>query len=247
MTDPDKTSALSPDLLPSRYKMDELHDYILRQLGSPIWNVEMTKTQVLDSIMVAMRLANKWRPCPRYQALGLVNNQFEYLKGVDLGHVIVDVSFIDLVPTPQSIFYGNLITQVPITGPGLDEYDLYARWRKTWARVTSVQPDWLYDEFSQSLMIYNPIERIHCGVMTLHDWPSTERLPLWLGTWVMEYSLERSRYLYGEILAKYGATLPGPDQNLQLDQTKRASAMERIKAYETQIQSSQFGVPLLID
>ena len=31
--------------------------------------------------------------------------------------------------------------------------------------VMSVQPDWLYDDFGQQLLIHNPIERYHAGVV----------------------------------------------------------------------------------
>src|SRR4051812_8304634 len=124
--EPVKTSADSPDTLPLRgYKVDQLKDYIYRQLGQPVWSVEVTAQQVLDCIQDALNLFSEWVPLRRPQSIQLVRGRYRYLEGVDVGYGVASVSFCESVPAPTEIFYGNLISPAPIMRTGLDEYDTF--------------------------------------------------------------------------------------------------------------------------
>lgn len=247
------TSANSPDTLPLiGYSEEQLAAYIFRRLGGPVWDIELTKQQVLDAIQDALGFYSLWRPMIRYQAIKLTNNVHEYLKGVDLGVGgqpslgVVDVQFVEPNPVPTEIFYGNLIDPAPLFRTGVDEYDTFLRWRKTWMRVTSVRPDWLWDEGRQCLYIHNPIARYHCGVLVYAMW-KLNRLPPFGADWVKKYALEKARQTYGEILAKFSGALPGPVKDMQLDQQKRDKAEKAIEELETTLKNSQELTPLSID
>lgn len=241
-------SSDSPQTLPLKgYTVDQLSGYILRQLGSPVWEVELTKQHVLDAIQDALGKLSIWRPLPRYGAIRLINGQTKYLEGVDTGLGIVDVSFVDPTPAATEIFYGNLITPAPLFRTGLDEYDTFLRWRKTWKRVTSVEPNWLEDPASKCLWIYNPIERYHCGIVLNSVHETTTTLDHVGSNWVKDFALEKARYMYGEILAKFGGAIPSPLKDLQLDMQKREKAEERLTKLEQKLEAMQFSAPLSID
>lgn len=242
------TSLNSPDTLPQKgYTYDQLKNYILRQLGSPIWNVEITNQHVLDSIQDALALYSNWVPLTRVGNIQLVQGQFVYLQGEDVGLGIADVQFVEPNPVPTEIFYGNLINPAPLFRTGLDEYDTFLRWRHTWQRVTSIKPDWMYDEPRKSLYIHNPIERFQAGIFYYDLYNDTQDLNLQGSLWVKEFALEQARYTYGEILAKFGNAIPSPVQNLALDSQKRANAEKRIDILKEKLQGMQLLTAIVTD
>lgn len=245
---PVATSADSPDTLPLKgYTVDQLAGYVMRQLGAPTWEVELSKQQVLDNIQDALNLYSIWRPNMRVGNILLVRGQSAYLRGTDVDQGVVDVQFVEPNPVPTEIFYGNLINPAPLFRLGLDEYDTFLRWRKTWQRVTSVRPDWYYDENDQVLYISNPIERYQAAVFFYSSYTNTKGLDAVGAQWVKEYALEKARYLLGEQWAKYSGAVPGPVQNLQLDQQKRQLANERLTELRTQLKGMARSAPIMID
>ena len=246
--EPRTTSANSPDTLPlTGYTADALSNYILRQLGAPTWNVELTKQQVLDAIQDALQLYSQWRPIIRVGNLSLVKGIYEYLKDVNVGLGIAEIHFVEPNPVPTEIFYGNLINPAPLFRTGLDEYDTFLRWRKVWQRVTSVQPNWFYDEARKCLLIHNPIERYQAGVFMYDTHKTVESLDLTGSQWVKEFSLEQARYTYGEILAKFSGAVPGPIQQLVMDQQKRQNAQARLDKLRERLQGMQLFPSVAID
>lgn len=247
-SEPVRTSAQSPNTLPIQgYTVDQLSDYIYRQLGSPLWNVEETKQQVLDSVRDALGLFSMWRPTIRIGNVQLVKGIYQYLENANVYMGIVQIDFVEPNPVPTEIFYGNLINPAPLFRTGLDEYDTFLRWRKVWSRVTSIKPDWYYDDARKILFIHNPIERYQAGVFMYGPWNRTEELDLTGSIWVKEYALESARYTYGEFLAKYSGAIPGPLQPLILDQQKRTNAQTRIDKLREKLQNMQLFPPIQID
>lgn len=242
------TSANSPDTLPiTGYTIDQLKNYIIRQLGGPVWNVELTNQMILDHIQDALALYSNWVPNIKVGNLVLVRGQFRYLQGVNVGLGVVQVDFVEPNPVPTEIFYGNLINPAPLFRTGLDEYDTFLRWRKTWMRVTSVQPQWFYDEDSQALLIHNPIERYQAGIFAYWPHERTERLPYAGALWVKQYALAKAKFQLSEIWMKYSGAIPGPGQNLQLDQAKRESAQGELDKLMEQLKGMQRSTPAQID
>lgn len=246
--EPLTTSQNSPDTLPQvGYTVDQLSAYIYRQLGKTIWNVEETKQQVLDAISDSLRLYSIWRPTIRVGNVQLVKGIYQYLQNANVYQGIVQVDFVEPNPVPTEIFYGNLINPAPLFRTGLDEYDSFLRWRKVWMRVTSIQPNWYYDDARKLLYIHNPIERYQAGVFMYGPYARTEDLDLTGSDWVKDYALESARYAYGEVLSKYSGAIPGPIQPLILDQQKRTNADERLKTLKQRLQNMQLFPPISID
>jgi hypothetical protein len=233
------TSAQSPDTLPLRgYTVDQLCAYIFRQLGSPQWIVELTKQQAVDAIQDALALYGQWRPYVRVQAITLIRSQSRYLEDVDCGQGVAVVNFVEPLPSPTAIFYGNLIDPAPMFKTGLDDYDTFLRWRKTWARVTSVQPDWYWDDFEKVLFIHNPIERYHAAAFCYFSFTDTVSLDPFGADWVKQYALEKARWTYASILMKYSGAIPAPVAQLTLSDG-RPSAEAKMKELETKLFGAQ--------
>jgi hypothetical protein len=246
-------TANSPDNLPQGgitgggFTHDQLIQYIRRQLGEPVWVVELTNQQIADNVNDALQMFSLYVPCRRVGNLILVRGQYKYLEDVDVGQGIIEISFVEPNPVPTEIFYGNLINPAPLFRVGIDEYDAFLRWRKVWQRVTSVRPDWYYDDYERALYIHNPIERYQAGVTAFFNWTDLTKVPAVGSNWIKRYALERSRYQYGDLLLKYGGAIPAPLKDMQLDQGKRDQAQNRLDKLEDEVKGMQSAVPCSID
>lgn len=241
-------SGQSPDTLPLKgYTAAQLSNYILRQLGAPTWNVELSNQQVLDCIQDSLGLWSQWVPIPRPCAIQMVRGQFKYLQGVDVGLGIAKIDFVESNPIPSEVFYANLINPTPLFRTGLDEYDTFLRWRKTWQRVTSIAPDWFYDEYEKVLYIHNPIERYQAGVICYWPVTDTAQLSFTGADWVKRYALAKSRFLLGDIWMKFSGAIPGPAQNLQLDQQRRTMAETEMEKLMEQLKGMQLTTGISVD
>lgn len=170
-----------------------------------------------------------------------------YLTDEDNGLGVTDVQFLAPSATPGAIFYANLIDPSPIIRTGMDELDNFYRWRKTFQRVTAVEPDWLWQESENTLYIHNPIERYSCAVQRDFPYTDTLKLPLKGSVWVRQYSLAAANYLYGGILAKYQGAIPGPVGNITLDQGKREQAQAKMDVLQAQLEAMQETTPMKQD
>lgn len=242
------TSLQSTDSLPLiGYSAEQLIAYILRQLGAPTWNVEVTKQQAMDCVNDALLLYSQWRPQIRWAAIKFNRNVYYYLRGVDVGLGIIQVDFVESRPAPTEMFYGNLISPAPLLTRGIDDYDSFLRWRKTWLRVTSVQPDWVYDENERVLCIHNPIERYTGGVQMYFPYTFTQALDTFGAIWVKDYATAKARYIQGEIFAKFSGAIPGPAKDLALDPAKRDEANKQLEELRNKLIGAQQLTPISID
>lgn len=105
-SEPVTTSENSPDTLPlTGYTVDQLKNFIKRQLGFPVWNVELTDQQILDHIQGALQQFSIWCPLTRVGNVVLVKGQSRYLSEVDIGQGIAKIEFVEPNPVPTEIFY----------------------------------------------------------------------------------------------------------------------------------------------
>ncbi len=245
---PLSTSQQSPDSLPLvGYTLDQLVSYIARKLGGEIFSVELSKQQLIDCCLDAISQYSIWRPQIKYGSVALQAGKFDYLRGVDLGTGPVAVNFVQRTPIPQALFWGNLIDTAPLMMTGMDQYDMFLRWQKTWSRVTSVEPQWVYDEINKVLMIHNPIERFLCGIIAYTAYSDVKNLDRFGADWVKQYAYQQARLSYAEILGKYSGMVPGPVKDLQLDQGKRDRAEAKIKELEDKLFAAQLSTPCSVD
>lgn len=248
---PITNSALSPNTLPAvGYSVDQLEAYIRRQLGQPVFMVEITKQQVLDGIQDALTLYNQWRPRIKYGSIALASGQHEYLQGVDLDLGPISVEFLQrrMLGGAGLFFWGgNLIDVAPLVADGMGEYDMFLRWQKMFMRVTSVKPDWVYDQTTKTLLIYNPSPQWLCGIQAYIPYCDVSQLDRYGADWVKKYAFQKSRLAYAEIMNKYSGAIPGPVRDLVLDQNKRDKAETQIEKLEQTLFNAQISTPMSID
>lgn len=113
--------------------------------------------------------------------------------------------------------------------------------------MTSIRPDWFYDDVEQALYIHNPIERYQAGVICY--WPQTDTAKLTLtgADWVKRYALAKSRLLLADVWMKFSGAIPGPLQNIQLDQSRRESAQAELDKLMEQLKGMQVTMPITVD
>jgi hypothetical protein len=248
-----QTSTDSKDTLKATgYTEKELSEYVLRQLGKPVWNVELTQQQVLDHIQDALVKFSTYKPLLIWGAIPMVAGQKQYLIGQDVGQGVAEISFVENRLGVLNLDFGNPFTTMSImtTGLGLDgmgEYDSYLRWQKTWQRVTSTLPQWQYDEVRKCVWIHNPIARYRAAILIYFNWQSTKDLPQFGSIWVKEYALAKSQYQLGDLWMKFSGAIPGPVKDIQLDTGKRDKAETKIKDLEDQLRNAQELTPISID
>lgn len=243
------TSADSSDSLPLRgYSIDQLANWIQRQLGSPVWNVEYTRQQIIDQIWVAMSHYSQWRPRIGFAAIQTVPGKFDYLRGVDVGQGIADVAFVQTTPVPAQYMYGSLIGISPVPFDGVGELNNFLTFAKTLARVTSMRPDWSYDEMRQVLYIHNPIQWYNCAVTWYGNYEKTEQLDSYGCLLVRDLSLQLCRHGYAETMNKFSGAIPTPvGGGLQLDSAKRDLAKTEIDRLLAKLEASQCFPSISVD
>lgn len=248
-----QTATDSPDSLPIRgYTEDQLVKYIFRQLGAPVWNVELTAQQVQDCVRDAIGYFSLFRPKNLWGAIPMTPNEKKYLVGFDVGQGVAEVTFVENRLGVLNLDFGNPFSTMSImtTGLGLDgmgDYDAYLRWQTTWMRVTSTLPRWQYDEVRKCLWIHNPISRYRAAVLILYNWNNTQELPQFGSQWVKDYALAKARYALGDLWLKFSGAVPGPVKDLQLDSGKRDKAEQEISRLEAVLRNSQDSIPLTQD
>jgi hypothetical protein len=177
----------------------------------------------------------------------LIENKFKYLEGDPIIPYIVKVDFVEAVPTPTEIYYGNLITPAPLLMRGLDEFDGYQRWRKTWMRVISASPDWLPDTKRKILWIHNAIARYRAGIIAYVPHRETEHLPEFGAIWVKEYSLALAKVMLNDVWQKFEGAIPAPGRDIKLSSRRGEKAEEKVKELEERLRASQESSPASID
>lgn len=125
--EPVKTSADSPDTLPLvGYTADQLRNYVIRALGAPVWQVEITNQMILDCIQDALGLYSQWVPNIKVGNLPMVRGQYKYLSGEYVGLGITQVDFVEPNPVPvrwiQPCSYGNLLRQFDKPGAAVPHW-----------------------------------------------------------------------------------------------------------------------------
>jgi len=105
----------------------------------------------------------------------------------------------------------------------------------------------MYDVFTKTLYIHNPIERYHAGVTAFENFNRTQDLPPFEAKWCRDFALARSRYLYGDILNKFSGAIPGPVKDLTLDTGKRGEGEKQMTELLTTLKNAQYLTAITAD
>jgi hypothetical protein len=228
------------DLGIKKYNVQELRSYVRSELGSGLFQVELTDEQINNSITDALLLYGSRVPVIWSRIIPISPECRMYPLKHDAGYGVFDMEFITDDVRPASVFYMGLLgDQVPLNSVMLADYDTFLRYRKTMMRATSVLPQWDYLETENALMIYAPV----FNLQACYFWHMPRKLSqvrLEHQRWIRNYSLAQSKLQLGKTRSKFQGVLPGPAQNLTLNgEALQAEAREEIKELEEYLLSIQ--------
>lgn len=92
-------------------------------------------------------------------------------------------------------------------GVGLGDIQQFITWRKSFQRVTSRQPNWVFMDETNEIVIYNPVNYIACALMTVPR--RFENIRLQHKMWVANTALARAKISLGEVRSKFELSGPG--------------------------------------
>jgi len=225
-----------------------LIEYVKNELGGGFWKVELSPSQIKLAIQDALKEYSRRIPIEMFGAIALSSTQSKYdFSAQDMGFGIYHVAFVEPDPKPSAIFYANLLDVAPIRTSRFQDYDLFLRWRKTFMKVTSVQPEWFWDPIQKILWIYNPIEQYKAS----YFWYMPRELAtvdLAHERWVEKYVLARSKYMLGVNRSKFQGAIPGPSKDINTDgKEMKEEGTKETEELETQMLSMQIDGPPLWD
>jgi len=225
-----------------------LIEYVKNELGGGFWKVEISPPQIRAAIQDALKEYSRRIPLEGYGAISLSSTHSNYdLSAQDMGFGVHTVNFIEPDPRPSAIFYANLLDVAPIRTSRFQDYDIFLRWRKTFMKVTSVQPEWHWDQNAKILWIYNPIQDYKASMF----WylPRTlETVELAHERWVEKYILARSKYILGVNRSKFQGAIPGPSKEISTDgKDMKDEGKQELEKLEVELLSMQIDGPPMWD
>jgi hypothetical protein len=239
---------MSNDLSVHRYNVSEIRNYVRSQLGSGLFQVELSDEQINNAITDALLTYGMRIPMIYSRILAISPECRSYPLDHDCGYGVFDVQFITDDVRPASVFYMGLLgDQVPLNSVMLADYDTFLRYRKTMMRATSVEPKWDWIEEDNTLLVYAPVFNLRAA----YYWHMPRKLSqvrLEHQRWIRDYSLASSKLQLGKTRSKFQGVLPGPAQNLTLNgDSLQAEAREELKdlnEYLLSVQGDLSAIPM---
>lgn len=154
----------------------------------------------------------------------------------------VDFVYPSLVVSP---FMASLVGVAPVLNLEGQDFDMFLTWRKTFQRVTGIEPKWMWDAENKVLRIYNAVHNSIAGVF-MYAPRSFDQIKLVHKDWIRRASVAYAKEILGENRSKFKGTLPGPggkDIQLNGDDLKKEAqeALEKLNDELFKFQTK--GVP----
>jgi hypothetical protein len=206
-------------ILTDTFSLDELRLWIRETLGGTVWRLEGmndANSQALDSsISMAIMMYSKEVPRMAWETIRPGSTAHEIVARPIYG--VIRVDFIEPYNSYGMGATGLGLTQnltgvvtPPILsagGSGAGDIFQFQTWRKTFQRVTSRRPNWMYDDVERVLHIYNPVNYYACAILTMSR--NFDQIRLQHKMWVARMSLAQAKIRLGEIRSKYELQGPG--------------------------------------
>lgn len=208
-------------MLTEEYTLDDLRSYIKTKLGGLLWRLEgmsLDKMDVIDqSIGDAVMAYSRRCPILSFETFPIIPSKQIYpIKCPGFGVFAVDFVYPAPVVAP---FMHSLIGVTPITNLMGGDFDLFLTWQKSFQRVTSTAPLWMWDSDNKNLMIYNPQSQAKaCAFM--YRPRSFDKIKLVHKDFVKRYALAKAKDQLAQHRLKF-PNIPGPaGKEIQLNGTQ---------------------------
>jgi hypothetical protein len=217
-------------LLDENYTLDALRSFILKRLGGAIWRIEGSdqgNTDNIDqSISIALHAYSRRVPLQVFTSFPTTSAKTSYdIKRMCRrlhDKTIYTVGRVDFVTASLVVspFTASLVGVAPLLNMEGQDFDMFLTWRKTFQRVTGIEPKWLWEEDEQMLRIYNPVHNSVAGVLVMCS-RDFDHVRLLHKDWLRRAALANAKEQLGIHRGKFGGALPGPGgTSLTLDATK---------------------------
>jgi len=222
-------------------------DFVRQSLGEGLWDVEITDDQVDHAINTTLRKYGRRMPFYRYGHIELVDgqNQYKFPDGIDSGFGVAEVQFIQPIHFGAQAFINKRLLGITTVGTyRLDDFDIFVRWRQTFERVTSTLPEWMWEEDTKTLWIYNPIPLIKASYMCMVPPRTLEQIRYNDEDFIYDYVLNLCKRQLAENRSKFSNAIPGPSKDIAVNgEMLFRSADEKLKELDKQLLSFQRRLP----
>ncbi len=201
----------------------ELRDYVRTMLGFPAVAVELTSEHYRTIVEEALAVYNTWLPVEKYGTLTLAVSTTAYPLPSLPSRGPTTLSFVRQEGTP--LISDPLFGREYPRGQQLDfdQYVLGISFWETLNRVTSQEPEWVWDASSKTLYINVGGTNIagasgnYYVMYRYFDNVGIDGIRLDHFRWFRRYCLALAKQILGRIRGKYSGKVPAPGGPLQLD------------------------------
>ena len=235
-------------LMTEFYSLEELRQYIRIKLCGTVWRLEGLSSSQSDTIDqgIGDALMAYSRRCPimKFTTITCDSTRTAYKIPEKLKpcYTVFRVDFVypSLVVSP---FMSSLVGVAPVMNLEGRDFDSFLTWRKTFQRITGIEPKWLWDEPNQEIRIHQPIQNCIAGVFAYCP-RNFEDIRLVHKDWIKRASLAHVKQQLGEIRRKFSGNIPGPGgKDLQLNGDK---LVDEAKAELEKLQEELMGFQLKV-
>lgn len=148
------------------FSRKELAEYIKKKLGGIVWRIEgFENTDAVEvCIDEAVMKYSTQVPLMKWETIEPFKNRYTLKTDGVIG--VLQVNFLESINrfSSSNLLLGltqNLTGVAPIniagTTPNISgDIMAFLQWRKSFQRVTSIMPQWFYDDTTKEITIYNP-------------------------------------------------------------------------------------------
>lgn len=237
-----------PNRLTERFDETELYDWVRRQLGHPIVDVELEREHVEDALGEALAVYSRHKSRKATESFVTAANLPAHIYHFrTLGHRgVLKVEFQGVqegltAPNIEAQLLSGSFAYYGVAAPKFDlRYYEYARqWVKIASRELSSEETYRVSEDQKVLYVYTPGKQTRVTVTLALDHVSPTTIPSWDQEWVRKFVLSWSKTILGRIRSKF-STVKGANGDITMDGEKLLSeGQEELKALEERIAKSR--------
>lgn len=199
------------------YTEDQLVAYIKERLGQAVWRLEGFDVGSSVENAIADALLDYGRQCPKFNWKEIPPSATKHTLDTDRVVTVLDVHFIEpvnrfafapLVGISQQL---NGVAPMNLAGTMSNvsgDIAEFLMWRKSFQRVTSTKPQWLYDDESFTVFIHNPGRFKACILYTTYR--TFANVKPNHKVWLKKAALANAKQQLGIFRRKFDGSIQGP-------------------------------------
>ncbi len=212
-----------PERHTEKFDEEEYYDWVLRQLGHPDVEVELSKDNVKDAMKEALAFYSKYKPQRVTEAFivaqGVTPYKLKY-PGVRGVYHIEMMGVTDGLSSPniESQLMSGSYTYYGVAAPKMDlrYYEYLRQWVKVASRELSSEQDYHLSDDGTTIWIYSPGRETKVTATLTLDHVSPATIPSHDQIWLRKYVLAQCKLVLGEKRSKFNSIL-GANKEITLN------------------------------